>query len=521
MLNKNNLLIESFSGIRGIYGKGVDEKLAENYALAYAQFLCGKFKKIHPVKSSKAGAEQFNRVKVVIGGDTRKSTKGLQDVFLKIFLNFGFEVIDAGVASTPVVELGVREYKAQGGVVITASHNEPEFNGWKLLQASGAILSIRDIDKIIKKTKMGRGVLQYALKNCPLTNGKIIKKSEDLENKYINDIFKIVGKDAIKKIQKSNFKLAADPNGGPVIDLIKKLFKKMNVKIVGVNMKPGVYNRKVEPNKESLKYLTDIVDKQKADFGFGLDGDADRVEIVLPLSRMITGNEMMALGVESILSSKKKGQKVVVNLPTSHLVHEIAWKYGAKVFEVDVGETNVVSKMEKVGSVVGGEGSCGGLVVTPCKCRDGLLSVVVILALLAKRDESIGGVLDSYPQYFEERIEERGRDGIGRKILKYFEDKGYNIRRVPGKSGGFKVLFDKPRTFREIVSVKKERKDMTPKFSQKVRGKYNWLFFRGSQTEPGLFRIIANGNDQQFVKKMIKQGKDVFYFQANEQSKLK
>ena len=104
---------------------------------------------------------------------------------------------------------------------------------------------------------------------------------------------------------------------------------------------------------------------------------------------MVSGNEVMALGVESILSTKPKGQNVVVNLPTSHLAHEIIKKYQGKIAQVDVGETNVVVKMEKIKSKVGGEGSCGGLVVSPSKCRDGLLSVAIILSLMARQNKSL------------------------------------------------------------------------------------------------------------------------------------
>ena len=205
----------------------------------YARFLLDKFKKI----------------RVVVGGDTRKSTKSLQKVFIKTFLDFGFEVIDVGVASTPVVELGVREYRAQGGVVITASHNEPEYNGWKLLCENGAILYAKDSQAVVG------GVRNFINNSLANKKGRLIKKGKDLENRYVKEVLRIIGKKAVKQIRDRKFKLIADPNGGPVISLINKLFKELDIDIVGVNMKEGVYGRKVIPNVETLKYLNKIIDK--------------------------------------------------------------------------------------------------------------------------------------------------------------------------------------------------------------------------------------------------------------------
>ena len=366
-------LVESFSGVRGIYGKSLTDEIVRKYATVYAQYLMDGNKK----------------VRVVIGRDTRASGKKLQKIFTQKFLKFGFNVIDVGTAGTPAVELGVREYKACGGVMITASHNEPEFNGFKMLGSDGAILLVKESERIIKKVHTFKNTHDIATKR-----GKLINKKNDLDNRYVRYILKIIGYEAVREIRKSNFKLVADPNGGPVREVIEKLFRKLNVEIVGVNMKEGKFMRQVEPTVKSLAKLRSVVKNKKADFGFGLDLDADRMEIVLANGKMVSGNEMMALGVESVLSTKAKGQKVVVNLPTSHLVHEIIKKYKGNISEVDVGETNVVTKMTALGSKVGGEGSCGGLIVSPSKCRDGLLSVAVILALMARQNISLIEILE-------------------------------------------------------------------------------------------------------------------------------
>ena len=467
-------LIESFSGIRGIYGQSLTDRVVRRYAEVFAEYLIAKHNK---------------KIRVVIGRDTRKSGERLKKIFTEFFLNCGYIVIDAGVTSTPTIEFAVRHYKARGGIIITASHNEPEFNGWKLLGSDSAILNQKEIGKIIKLVRR-----QTKIK-LPKRKGVILNKQDEIQDLYVNDILKIIGRGAVKKIRQKNYKILADPNGGPVKKILEKLFEKLGVELMGVNMRPGVFIRKIEPNTETLEYLIPIITNAQADFGFGLDGDADRMGMILPNGskyvaahgNMVSGHEMVALGIESILLNKKPGQKIVINNCTANLIYKVAKKYRARVKEVDVGETNVVSKMAEIKSVVAGEGSNGGLIIYPAKCRDGILSVAAILALLAHKNQSLPEILGNYPHYFKKRARmrcEKGKDvELKNKLISYFKSKGFKTRRAEGNAGGIKILYNKN----------------------------NWLFFRASQTEPGLFRIIANGDDKKLVDKMIKEGEKIFY----------
>ncbi|OIO17079.1 hypothetical protein AUJ29_01995, partial [Candidatus Kuenenbacteria bacterium CG1_02_38_13] len=373
-------LVESFSGIRGIYGQSLNDRIAERYAEVFAEYLR---------KNNKG------KVLVAIGRDGRKSGPLLHAIFVNTFKNFGFEIIDIGVTSTPAVEFAVRHYRANGGVVITASHNEPEFNGWKLLGSDSAILNQKEIGKIIELVHSQTKI------NLPKRNGVILHKQDEIQDLYVNDILKIIGRGAVKKIRQKNYKVLADPNGGPVKKILEKLFKKLGVELVGVNMRPGIFIRKIEPNAETLEYLIPIITNSQADFGFGLDGDADRMEMILPNGskyaashgNMVSGNEMAALIIESVLLNKRHGQKIVINNCTANLIYGVAKKYQARVKEVDVGETNVVTKMAELKSPVGGEGSNGGLIIYPTKCRDGILSVAAILSLLAHKNQSLPEIL--------------------------------------------------------------------------------------------------------------------------------
>ena len=131
-------LVESFSGVRGIYGKSITEKFAAKYASAYAEWL-----------SKKAG----KRPSVAVGMDTRKSGGRIKDAMIDALSEFCENIFDVSVATTPMIELAVREYGCNGGIIITASHNEPEFNGWKFLGSDGAILKPEEMEEVIKRSK--------------------------------------------------------------------------------------------------------------------------------------------------------------------------------------------------------------------------------------------------------------------------------------------------------------------------------------------------------------------------------
>ena len=163
-------------------------------------------------------------------------------------------------------------------------------------------------------------------------------------------------------------------------------------------MELGIFNRLIEPTQESLAYLADEVEKENADLGAGWDCDGDRVELVIPNNseftkqqgRMLSGQYILALLVEEVMSEYKGENKVVVtNDATSNLVTEVAEKHNAKVVEVEVGEINVVEKIEELNAAVGGEGSSSGGIFPPSKCRDGILTLIMIFGLIAKRKKKI------------------------------------------------------------------------------------------------------------------------------------
>src|SRR3989344_1927179 len=191
------MLVQSFSGIRGIYDKELNENIARRYAYVFNNFLTKRNK--NPL--------------VVIGNDPRKSSEPLKKAMLDIFYN----IIDVGIATTPMIELAVREYKADGGIIITASHNEPEYNGFKFLDKDGAVLRPKDINKIINDFNKIKDLEETdfldKLKEKKVVR-KIGKRHDDIIKKYFDFIIKIIKKENIELVKSSNFKVILDPNGG-------------------------------------------------------------------------------------------------------------------------------------------------------------------------------------------------------------------------------------------------------------------------------------------------------------------
>jgi phosphomannomutase len=320
------MIVESFSGIRGVWGEDIDVEIARKYAAAYTQFL--KLTKQKPT--------------VVIGMDTRQSSPEIKKAMTEEFIIHGCDVIDSGVNTTPAIELAVREYKADGGVIITGSHNEPEHNGWKFLSTNGSILEPEDADLVISNYRKGKKITATKIK------GNIVDKTENIRKAYVKFVLSSIGKEGIEKIKSKKLKIIVDPNGGAAATVIKEVLQQLGADIIEKNMKPGEFKRPIEPNSKTLAYMSSAVKKEKADLAAGFDCDGDRVEMIDDCGEMLSGQYVLALITEEILSqNKQKNSIVIVNDATSGIVKEIAEKYDAKTEEVEVGEINVVKKWKK------------------------------------------------------------------------------------------------------------------------------------------------------------------------------
>lgn len=449
-------LIESFSGIRGIYDDSLTSKVAFDYSLSFLNYLKNKFNK--------------NNLSVVIGTDTRPSRNSLKNTIIEAL---NCNIVDVGIATTPAIEFAVRHYKADGGIIVTASHNEPYWNGFKFLDKDGAVLRPKDIEKVIK-IYHDKSFNKYP----NLKYKKIIKKYKEIDELYSKFVLNFLSKKDIERIKKSKIKIIMDPNGGTGIKA-KKILEKLNVKVIGINMKYGIFNRTVEPKLESLIYLKNHINKKNASFAAAFDCDADRVELVLPSGRLVSGHYLLALITDDILSDKKN--TIVVNNATSNIIYHVAKKHNVIVKEVEVGEINVVDEMQKSKSLVGGEGSSSGVIIHPSKCRDGILTLLYILKIISKKQETLQDILKKYPQFFTfaTKIEFRSKNyfKIKNHLKKYYSNKGYKILEK-NKEASLKILINKE----------------------------SFVWFRASKTEANIFRIIADAPSISEAQKILDEG---------------
>jgi phosphomannomutase len=246
-------------------------------------------------------------------------------------------------------------------------------------------------------------------------------------------------------------------------------------------MEQGRFKRKVEPTERSLKNLKDKLKKNQ--FAAGFDCDADRVEIMLDDGSLVSGNHLLALITEEVLSEAKHPEKdtIVVNDATSYLVKHTAAKFHTRWKEVEVGEINVVDAMIAFNSPVGGEGSNGGIIIPPSRCRDGILTLILLFKILAKKKKSLKELVGSLPKYhyLKEKIKINKDFTESREKLKqHFLDNSFIVEETGDETGGLKAIKDN-----------------------------SWLWFRQSKTEDKVLRIIVDSQDLKKAKDLIKLGK--------------
>jgi len=464
------MLIESFSGIRGIVGKDLTEDTARKYAYVFFNYIKKKLKR-DPL--------------IVIGTDTRPFSDLLKGAMQESL----HDTIDVGIAATPMIELAVREYKADCGIIITASHNEPEWNGFKFLDSDGAVLRKKDIGQVIadfSKIKDTDEVdfIRQQYKGRKFKVKRIYRKNHDIVKRYYSFLLGIIGRKNKRLIKKAKFKVIVDPNGGAgyhAIDILNKI----GVNVMPINETPGIFKRLVEPNKESLSYLIKEVKKSKACLAAGFDCDADRVEIVT--DAIVSGQYILALIVDDILKEKKG--VVITNDATSGVVKDIVKKNGCKIMEVEVGEINVVDAMINNLSSVGGEGSSSGVIIPPSRCRDGILSLLYVLKIMAEKKQALSSIISKLPKYYtlrkKVRFKQSNHDAIKRKLMKHYIAKGFKVQQTGGIKGGLKVFMDD-----------------------------SWVWYRASKTEEGIFRVMADSKSLKKAKRMLSKalsilGKDL------------
>ncbi len=363
-------LLVSVSGIRGIVGDSLTPEIAMGYGRAFGRF-------------SGKGA-------IVVGRDTRHHGPMILSAAVAGILQSGCDVIDIGVVTTPTVEFAVRQIRAAGGVVITASHNPIEYNALKLIGSTGIFLT----------ESQGKRFLKYVgTKDNFIPKRYGIYSIEDgWDSAHVRAV---LGLDIVNTnlIKRRKFRVVADCVNGTASYVAAELFNGLGCSLKLINAVPdGKFPRPPEPTPENLKALGRAVRLHKADIGFAFDPDSDRLAIVNEKGQPIGEEFTLALGMRYIL--KKKKGPVAVNLSSSMINDFVAKEAGVKIYRTKVGEVNITEKLINVGGVAGGEGN-GGLIYPYLHYgRDAIQAAAIILAYLAESKKSITALVAEFPRTF-------------------------------------------------------------------------------------------------------------------------
>src|SRR5664280_445682 len=378
----NMALIKSISGIRGTIGGKPGESLSPvdivKFAASFGTWVQLRHKK--------------NGLKVIVGRDARKSGSMVNNLVITTLRSLGINVIDLGLATTPTVEIAVTGNKADGGIIITASHNPAEWNALKLLNEKGEFLTGPDGLKILEIAD--NEDFNFISNDLAGT----ITIDESWGEKHIELILGLKLVD-IKAIKKADFTVAIDCVNSVGGIILPKLLTALGVnKIHELNTIPdGNFAHNPEPIPENLKDISAFVVKSKADIGFVVDPDVDRLAIVCEDGSMF-GEEYTLVSVSDYILKNTPGN-TVSNLSSTKALRDITSGYGCKHFSASVGEVNVVEEMKKRDAVIGGEGNGGVIYPELHYGRDALVGIALFLSYLAKCKIKCSALRKFYPQY--------------------------------------------------------------------------------------------------------------------------
>lgn len=382
-------LIKSISGIRGTIGGGIGDNLTPldlvRFTTAYVLFL----KKRNPKK----------KLKIVVGRDARISGPMVESIVVGTLVGMGADVVKLGFSTTPSVELSVVEHLADGGIIITASHNPKEWNALKLLNGLGEFLNAKEGVEVIKISEKVEKEKYAEVDNL----GKVEDDRRSIE-KHIEKVIALKEVD-IKAITEANFSIVVDPINSTGAIAVPLLLKALGIKkIHKINSKAdGFFAHNPEPLKEHLDGLAQTVCKKKADVGIAVDPDVDRLAFMCE-NGVLYGEEYTLVTVADYILSLRKGP-AVSNLSSSLALKDVAQKYGCSYESAAVGEVNVVEKMKECKAVIGGEGN-GGVIYPPLHYgRDALVGIALFLTHWAqlkkkKKITNLSSLKSIYPQYF-------------------------------------------------------------------------------------------------------------------------
>jgi len=465
-------LIKSISGIRGTIGGQPGDNLTPNdivkFTLAYGSFVIERNPDI--------------KQKIVIGRDSRLSGEMTKNIVSGALNSLGINVLDMGFASTPSVEMAVESQKAQGGIIISASHNPQGWNALKLLDARGEFLSKEEGERILELAERDQD-FNFV--------------SEDKLGYYTLDAYldqehlkKILSLNLVNKelIAQKKFKIVVDGINSVGGLIVPGLLKELGVQnIVELNCEPnGQFAHKPEPIAANLTQIMEVVKKEKADLGIVIDPDVDRLAFIDENGEMFS-EEYTIVAIAnyvlenfSLIDSANPGKylkNTVSNLSSSRALYDITEGHGGKYEAAAVGEVNVVTKMKEIKAVIGGEGNGGVIFPELHYGRDALVGIALFLSYLVKNNKKVSDLRYILPEYFmvKDRMELTPEINV-------------------------KVVMEK-------IKLDYKSEKITDIDGVKIDWPDSWVHLRASNTEP-IIRIYAEAKTLVRAESKVKEIKD-------------
>lgn len=435
-------------GIRGVVNEWLNPQFALEIGLAIGTYLGNK---------GKSG----------LAVDTRTSNIVLKNAMLSGLLATGIQVVDFGIIPTPALQFGVSKLKLDFGVVITASHNPPEFNGIKCIASDGTELARSDEEKIER--------LYFQKSYKMVAWDRLGRVSEhDITREYIDAVKSLVD---VHVIREANLKVVLDCANGTACYTSPKLLEELGCRVIPLNVQPrGMPSHPSEPTAENLQELMTSVKESAADLGIAHDGDADRVIFVDEKGDYIPGEISLALCARELVK-ENKGGLVVTAVSSSACLEDVVKAEGGEVEYTKVGSPVIARVMREKGAVFGGEEN-GGLIFPKFQyCRDGAIGAAKVLELVAKTRLPISKLISTIPRYFMYKTKIHCSEEKKEEVLKkYAEEKSkQNLKLLT--IDGVKIFLSS-----------------------------GWVLVRPSGTEP-IYRIFAEAKEPAIARELAEKEK--------------
>ena len=475
-------LIKSISGIRGTIGGAPGEGLSPRDIVKFTYAYCEKMKERLP----KPAGERY---KIVVGKDARLSGDMVEQLVCGTAISCGVDVVKAGFASTPTTEMAVVFEQADGGIILTASHNPKQWNALKLLNEKGEFLNAAE----------GAAILECAEKEdfvfaCVDDLGVIEEK--EFTDAHLDAVLELPTVD-VEAVRAAGFKVVVDAVNSVGGIIVPRLLERLGVECVCVNCEPtGEFAHNPEPLPSNLVELSDAVVANKADFGISVDPDVDRLALICEDGKPF-GEEYTLVSVadyllgrvyDEALRTGKSMEEIAApyemttssNLSSSRALRDVTEQYGGEYFAAAVGEVNVTTKMKECGALIGGEGNGGVIYPALHYGRDAMVGIALFLTNLAYKKMKVSELRATYPEYViaKNKIELSDNSLIDR-ILN--EVKAVYAAEDINTIDGVKISFE----------ARKE-----------------WVHLRRSNTEP-IIRIYAESATQEAADSLAQQIIDI------------